>query len=260
LFRVKAEATPATSIPPAHGTRPFSDTEREEIRKAITIDLGERAATAQQEIDRCRGVLQDIKEQERKLLHMHYQDRITGELFDDEQTRLRHRRQDAETLIERLNLRFGDINETLDVALEILGEDLQDIYLRAEDGIRRPINQAIFKALYICDETITKADLAGPFAELRTFHNTLRGIVSATPNPKPATTVASTLPLNVKVPVPSGEREPFDVGSISNVLVGDPGFEPGTSSLSESAAGLEVLGVSHVSKPTTALLPPRRFG
>ena len=183
---------------------PFSEAEREEIREAITIDLGERVATAQQEIDRCRGVLREVNEQERKLLHMHYEDRITGELFDDEQTRLRHRRQDAETLIDRLNLSYDDINETLDLALEILDEDLHDIYLRAEDGIRRLINQAIFKALYICDETITKADLAGPFAELRTFHHNLRGIISATPNPTPATAVASTLPQIAKAPVPWG--------------------------------------------------------
>ncbi len=125
---------------------------------------------------------------------MHYEDRITDELFDDEQIRLRHRRQDAETLIDRLNLSFEDINETLDLALEILDEDLHDLYLRADDGIRRLINQAIFNALFVCDETITKADLAGPFAELRTFHNTLRGIVNTTPNPAPATIVASTLP------------------------------------------------------------------
>jgi hypothetical protein len=57
--------------------------EREEVRRAIREDLGERVATAQQEIDRCRGVLRAVKEQERKLLNMHYEDRITGELFDE---------------------------------------------------------------------------------------------------------------------------------------------------------------------------------
>jgi site-specific DNA recombinase len=218
-----------TAIEDYYAGVPFSEAEREEIRQAITIDLGERAATAQQEIDRCRGVLQEIKAQERKLLHMHYEDRITSELFDDEQTRLRHRRQDAEMLIDRLNLSFDDINETLDLALEILGEDLHDIYLRADDSIRRLINQALFNALFVCDETITKTDLAGPFAELRTFHNTLRGIISTTPNPTPATALASTLPQNAKVPVPWGEREPLDVGSISNVLVELAGIEPATS-------------------------------
>ena len=203
-----------------YATVSLTEAERDEVRRAISDDLGERVATAKQEVDRCRGVLQEIREQERKLLNMHYEDRITGELFDEEQARLRLRRQDAEALIARLNLSYGDIADTLDYALEILGEDLHDLYQRADDTIRRLLNQALFKALYVCDETITEAELAGPFAELRTFHNTLRGIVSATPDPTPATAVASTLPQNAKAPVPSREREPLDVGSISNVLVG----------------------------------------
>jgi hypothetical protein len=62
-------------------------------------------------------------EQERKLLHMHYEDRITSELFDEEQARLRLRRQDADALIARLDLSYKDIAETLDHALEILSED-----------------------------------------------------------------------------------------------------------------------------------------
>jgi hypothetical protein len=154
-----------------------------------------------------------------ELLNMHYEDRITGELFDDEQTHLRHQREDAEALITRLNLSYQDIAETLDLALEILGEDLHDLYQRADDTVRRLLNQAIFNALFVCDETITKAELAGPFAELRDFHNALRGIVSATPNPTPATIVASTAPQNAKTPVPRRERGSLDVGSISNVLV-----------------------------------------
>jgi site-specific DNA recombinase len=218
-----------TAIEDHYATISLTDTEREEIRRAISEDLGERVATAKHEIDRCRGVLRAIKEQERKLLNMHYEDRITGELFDDEQTRLRHQREDAEALITRLNLSYQDIAETLALALEILGEDLHDLYQRADDTVRRLLNQAIFNALYVCDETITKAELAGPFAELRTFHNALRGIQNTTPDPTPATILASTLPQNAKAPVPWGEREPLDVGSISNVLVELVGIEPTTS-------------------------------
>ena len=81
--------SPSTSLrQPSKTTTPASRSARPNARKsgeAITIDLGERVATAQQEIDRCRGVLREVNEQERKLLHMHYEDRITGELFDDEQ-------------------------------------------------------------------------------------------------------------------------------------------------------------------------------
>jgi len=203
----------------------ITEAEREEIRQAITEDLGERAAVAQQEIDRCQGVLEEVKEQERKLLNMHYEDRITSELFDDEQTRLRRRREDAEALIARLNLGYQDIADTLDLALEVLGENLHDLYLRADDTVRRLLNQAIFNALYVCEETVTAAEMTGPFAALRDLRDAIHRLPSSTPHPAPAV-VASTLPKNAKAPVPSGERELLDVGSISEVLVETVGVEP----------------------------------
>ena len=206
----------------------ITEAEREEIRQAITHDLSKRAATAQQEIDRCQGVLDEVKEQERKLLNMHYEDRISSELFDDEQTRLRKRRQDAEALIARLNLGCQDITATLDLALEIISEDLHDLYQRADDTIRRLINQAIFKALYICDEIVTTAELTGPFAALRDLRDAIHQLPSSTPYPA-AADIASTLPQNAKAPVPNREREPLDVGSISEQMVGETGFEPATA-------------------------------
>jgi site-specific DNA recombinase len=209
-----------------HGVT-ITEDEREEIRQTITHDLGEKAATAQQEIDRCQGVLDEVKEQERKLLNMHYEDRITGDLFDDEQTRLRRRRQDAEALIARLNLGYQDIADTLDLALEILSEDLHDLYQRADDTIRRLLNQAIFKALYVCDETIANVEMTGPFAALCDFRDAIHQLPSSTPYPAPAI-AASTLP-NAKAPIPSRERELLDVGSISNALVELAGIEPATS-------------------------------
>ena len=214
-----------------YATVPFSEDEREAIRQALTADLGERVAIAQQEIERCQGVLQELKEQERKLLNMHYEDRISGQLFDDEQARLRLQRQDAEALIARLNLRYDDVAATLDVALEILGEDLHDLYLRADNTIRRLINQAIFNALFVCDETITAAELAGPFAELRALHNAIRGIASSTRIPAQAEIIATTGAQHAEAPVPYREREPLDVGSISNVMVEPTGIEPVTSCL-----------------------------
>jgi site-specific DNA recombinase len=204
---------------------PFSEAEREEVRQAITTNLGKRVATAQQEIDRCQDVLRKVQEEERKLLHMHYEDRISGDLFDDEQARLRQRRQDAEALIARLNLGYDDVANTLALALDILGEDLHELYRRANDSIRRLINQAIFNALFVCDETITHAELAKPFAELRALYNAIRGIPAPAPT---AAVVASATPGNATAPVLWEEREPFDVGSISDVMVELVGLEPTT--------------------------------
>jgi site-specific DNA recombinase len=210
-----------------YATVSFTETEREEIRRTVRDDLGERVATAQQEVERGQAVLEEIKEQERKLLHMHYEDRITGELFDDEQTRLRHRRQDTEGLITRLNLGYKDAADTLDLALEILNEDLYDLYQQADDDIRRLLNQAIFKALYICDETIVNVELTKPVAQLRALRNAVHG----TSDPQPATAVASTAAEYAKTPVPRQERGSLDIGSISEVMVEPTGIEPVTSCL-----------------------------
>ncbi len=191
----------------------FSAEERETVRNSLTHDLGERVALAQQEIDNCRGVLEQLKEEERKLLQMHYQDRISGELFDEEQARIRTRRQDAEALVARLSINYDDVVATLDLALEIIGEELHDLYRRGDDTIRRLINQAIFKALYVCDETITAAELAEPFAALRALHNAIRGL------PDPA-------PKDAKGADPDRGRAPFRVGSNNDILVRMRGLEP----------------------------------
>ncbi|HEV3047015.1 MAG TPA: recombinase family protein [Solirubrobacteraceae bacterium] len=217
-----------------YATVVLSDTERDQIRRAIAEDLGERLTTARQEVDRCKGVLAEVKEQERKLLKMHYEDRITGELFDDEQARLRKERQAAEALIERLNLGYQDIQETLDLALEIIGEDLQDLYCRADDTIRRLINQAIFKALYVSDEEITSAELAEPFAQLHALHSAISGVVDTATAEKPVV-AAEIQATNTKGSRPNRGREPLDAGSISDVMVEPTGIEPVTSCLQRAS-------------------------
>jgi hypothetical protein len=198
---------------------PFSEAERDEIRKAITDDLGERVATAQQEIERCQAVLEEVKEQERKLLHMHYEERISGELFDDEQARIRERRPDAEGLIARLSGRYEDITATLELALEILGKDLHELYRRADDSIRRLINQAIFNALFVCDETITEAEFAEPFVALGVLHAAIRGLPASTGPLAERRRQRQRCPENAKGPDPCRDRDPFRVGSISEHLV-----------------------------------------
>ena len=209
----------------------FTLQERQEVYTAINAHLGSGVATAEQEVGRCRGVLRAVKDQERKLLNMHYEDRISDELFDEEQARLRKQRQDAEELIGRMSLTYEDVAETLDLALALLGEGLHDLYLRANDTIRRLMNQAIFKALYVCDETITTAELAEPFAELRSLQNAVHGLDQTTPATQPAPSLAYIASLNAEAPAPRKEREPLDVGSISNVMVELVGLEPTTFAL-----------------------------
>ena len=157
---------------------------------------------------------------------MHYEDRISGELFDEEQARIRERRKDAEGLIARLSVRHDDIAATLDLALEILCDDLHELYRRADDNIRRLINQAIFKALYVCDETITEAELAEPFAALRALYDAIRHLPSNARSQTERCQGRQRCPAKAEGPDPYSGREPFRVGSISKHLVRRVGVEP----------------------------------
>jgi site-specific DNA recombinase len=209
-----------------YATVQFSAEEREQVRQAIIKDLSEKVATAQQEIGRCQAVLEEVKEQERKLLHMHYEERISGELFDEEQARIRERRKDAEALIARLSVRHEDIAAILDLGLEILCDDLDQLYRCGDDSIRRLINQAIFKALYVCDETITNAELAEPFAALRTLHDDICALPSSAGSQTERCQGRQRCPAKAEGPDPYRGRAPFRVGSNSKHLVRMRGLEP----------------------------------
>jgi hypothetical protein len=209
----------------------ITDTERDEIRQTITEDLRERITTARQEIDRCQGVLEEVKEQERKLLNMHYEDRVSSEFFDDEQTRLRQRRQDAEALIARLNVNHDDVTATLDLALEIVGEDLHDLYQRADDTVRRLLNQALFKALYVCEETITAAELTGPFAALYDLHKTRSTLSPAAPRTPRRPSSPARCPRTPKPPRPGGNGGFWTLVRLTTFLVPPSGVEPGSTAV-----------------------------
>jgi site-specific DNA recombinase len=225
-----------------YATVPFSEAERQEIRKAITDDLGERVAVTKQEIDNSQGVLEQLREEERKLLHMHYEERISGELFDDEQARIRQRRQDAEAVIARLSVNYDDVAATLELALEILSDDLHDLYCRGDDTIRRLINQAIFKALFVCDETITQADFTEPFAQLHALHSAIRALPGSN---RKADRRRQRCPENAKGPDPYRDRDLFRVGSISEVLVRPSGLEPPRGKLPTRPSTLRVYQFRH---------------
>ncbi|HEX7290052.1 MAG TPA: hypothetical protein VF250_02890 [Conexibacter sp.] len=146
---------------------------------------------------------------------MHYEDRITDELFDEEQDRLRAQRLDAEHLIARLSVTHDDIGATLDLALEIIGENLPGLYRRADDTIRRLVNQAIFAALYVRDEDITRAELAEPFAAVRCMWEQIRALDTRRVREMAG---VSADPENAETPVPWG-TEVSVASSISEKMV-----------------------------------------
>jgi site-specific DNA recombinase len=204
-----------TAVERHYATVGLGDKERERVREAITKDLGDRVALAAREIERCQSVLEQITERERKLLHMHYEDRISNELFDAEQASLRRERHETETLIGKLSFNYDDAQATLDHALEITREDLHDLYRHADDTVRRLINQAIFKALYISDEAVIESELGEPFVQLRALH----AAVSDPPSQNRRAQLRGLCLQNAKGPDPYRDRDLFRVGSNKATLV-----------------------------------------
>jgi site-specific DNA recombinase len=215
----------------------FTPTDRDRVRAAIEHHLGRMAATSNQELQRCQGVLSSLKQQEKKLLAKHYQDDISDELFHEEAERIKHERKDTQTIINRLSLRHDELTTGLAVALKLISSDLHDLYLRANPTVRRLMNQAIFEVIWIWDETEVHANLASPFKELIIAKDTTRAAKRRRPSRQPQpTATADSLPgwgarwgqEDDEAPDTWEASEASVVGLSNEVMVGPAGLEPAT--------------------------------
>lgn len=193
--------------------------DQERVQAAIE-QLAKLATTSQHEIDRCQGALAALKAQERKLLDKHYADKISDELFDDEAERIKGERQDAEAIIARLSIRHEDLVGGLALALKLVSADLSGLYLRANPTIRRLMNQAIFEFIWVWDEAHVQSQLASPFKELAALSQITAADATAGEALLPELTAGTTNDQASKDLV---------VGSISDEMVGETGFEPATA-------------------------------
>jgi site-specific DNA recombinase len=192
--------------------------EHEQIVSTIERRLAKLAATSKQELARCSGVLDGLKEQEKKLLAKHYQDEVSDELFHEEAERIKRERVDAQAIVDRLSLRHGELRQFVSLTLKLASYDLHDLYLRASPSIRRLMNQAVFEAVWVetDDEQVvyTRAKLANPFSDVLSLRDELTRIAAHGHD---------------KAPDPLAGPEALVVGSITDEMVGETGFEPATA-------------------------------
>jgi site-specific DNA recombinase len=144
-----------------YATVDMPEEDRLRVRQAVQERLAEMAAVSEKELTRCSQVLGQLEEQERKLLRAYYSDRVSPELFDEEQARIKREREQAEGIVARLSVQFDDIERTLDLALTLV-TDVSDGYRRAHPHVRRLLNQALFEGIDISEEDVDGARLAQP--------------------------------------------------------------------------------------------------
>jgi site-specific DNA recombinase len=97
--------------------------------------------------------------------HAHYAGAVPLDLLRQEQDRLTTEIAQAEAHLETAERSSGDVQATLDKALDLLA-NCHRAYRKAPGHLRRQFNQALFERLLVHDDRITGAEIAEPFATL----------------------------------------------------------------------------------------------
>ena len=231
----------AAKVEQHYRTIVLTDAQREGARNALRHQLGSLQQVGEKEITRCSTLLEDLKNEERMLLRARYQSGISDDVFDEELARIQREREQSNRVLKSLDIRYDDIQATLRIGLDILGNDIADLYLRADDTVRRIMNQAIFQAIWVCDDDVVGSQLTSEFASITSIATGIEqaavAYVAALPDPERARTgpsavlAALTAPSQGEAPVSTGEMGASVLGLIRTQMVEPAGLEPATSCL-----------------------------
>ena len=148
-----------------YATVMLSPVRRERIAAAVREYCAVRQQASAPQLSAATTELARLKRRERKLLDAHYEDRISEDLFKEEEQRIRRQRGAAEATIARLETDSEQVLAMLDEALA-LTDRIQTAYCRADPTQRRLFNQALFAAIWIDNEDVACSQLAVPFDDL----------------------------------------------------------------------------------------------
>src|SRR5215470_6837872 len=140
------------------------------LRQRLADDLDAIRGRSRDTIRRQQARVDRLRAEEQKLLHLFYRDKITDELFEQEQTRIASELADARHTLAAVQNEYAEGQRIVELALD-LARDCQTAYQLADPPIRRLFNQVFFTKIFIdaVDTTtpnVAGAELASPFAEL----------------------------------------------------------------------------------------------
>jgi site-specific DNA recombinase len=208
----RVEAVEA-AIEQHYATKELTDAERDALRSAVTAHIETVSTLAAEKISEAEAMLIRLNQEEKKLLQAHYADRVSEELFGDEQARIRRERVAAENRITDLSVEHDQMLKALDLALAMT-DDIQAAYVQAGPQERRLLNQGLFERLEIDSERVASDEGTEVFEQLRHLAQGWNETVFV-PGSK------------AKTPDPLAKVWGLNVES----LVPPPGFEPGTLGL-----------------------------
>jgi site-specific DNA recombinase len=133
-----------------------------ELRELILDEIATQRTDAEGERDRQQRRIRSLLDERKKLLDAHYADAVPLDLLKIEQDRISQGIAAAEERLRAIDIAFDTVEANLNQAIDFAA-DWRRAYLTAGTTLRRQLNQAIFKKIWIDDTGNIHSELADPF-------------------------------------------------------------------------------------------------
>ena len=137
----------------------------DDLRDLILDELEKQRGDAETERDLQRRRIRNLTDERKKLLDAHYADAIPLDLLKIEQDRIASELTAAEERLAAVDIGFETVETNLARAIDF-AVDWNGAYLAAGPTLRRQLNQAIFKKLWIDDTHQVTSEFTEPFETL----------------------------------------------------------------------------------------------
>ena len=135
------------------------------LRDLILDELNSQRAETESERDLQARRIRTLRAERKKLLDAHYADAVPLDLLKAEQDRIAHEVTAAEQRLAAVDVAFETVERNLACALSF-ASDWHHAYEAAGPTVRRQLNQAIFKRIFIDDDHNIISELTEPFQTL----------------------------------------------------------------------------------------------
>jgi hypothetical protein len=137
----------------------------EQLRALLGEELASQRHLAEEERLIQKRRIGALRDERRELLDAHYADAVPLELLKSEQQRIARELDTAIGRLQAVDVEFDRAETNLAEALAFAA-DWHAAYLEATPVVRRQLNQAIFKKIYVDDAHHVRSELAEPFETL----------------------------------------------------------------------------------------------
>jgi len=144
-----------------YASQSLAAADSQKLRLAFRTQLKDDQKLLTAEAVRQGRRLEELMTERRKLLELHYKDRIAPDLFEEEQTRINLEIKVARRAIEDAEQQWDDIEATSDAIFDLI-DDLEGLYRSLSPTMKRRLNRLLYSKILIDKHDDTKAELAEP--------------------------------------------------------------------------------------------------